>query len=109
MLLSFQVNWGRALSWGLLAGVAEVLLVYGILWASGAVDVKWGLHTVDKGVWGVALGWLIGWRKGQRLYERFYNEELSKLARELKSPADEALEEIVEKEIQEALRERFRR
>lgn len=59
MLLSFQANWRRALSWGLLAGLAEVVLVYGILWASGAVDVKWGLHAVDKGVWGVAIGWLI--------------------------------------------------
>lgn len=59
MLWSFQPGWGKALFWGLLAGLVEVLMVYGILWASGAVDIKWGLHAVDKGVWGVALGWLI--------------------------------------------------
>lgn len=59
MLLRVQGNWKRALSWGLLAGLVEVLFVYGILWISGAVAVEWGLHTVDLGILGVALGWFI--------------------------------------------------
>jgi membrane protease YdiL (CAAX protease family) len=60
MLLDFKNRWGRALGWGLAAGLAEVILVYGILWISGVVEVDLGLHRVDGGVWGVAFGWLLG-------------------------------------------------
>lgn len=59
LLWSFQPGWSQALMWGLLAGVGEVLLVYGALLALGTVRAEWGLHTVSTRTWAVALGWLM--------------------------------------------------
>jgi membrane protease YdiL (CAAX protease family) len=59
MLWDLKPGWSPALSWGLLAGLAQVLVVYGLLWISGAVDVVWGLGMAGESAWRIALGWFI--------------------------------------------------
>lgn len=59
MWWGFHRRWGRSLLWGLLAGLVEVLVVYGILVVLGQVDVTWGWHPNSAGVLVLAAGWIV--------------------------------------------------
>ncbi len=54
-----ETKHGRALLLGLGVGLAEVIAVYLILMATGAVQPRFGFHAVDSGVVWIVLGWAL--------------------------------------------------
>jgi membrane protease YdiL (CAAX protease family) len=58
MLWKFSREQWRPLACGLLAGAAEIILVFGCLTALGAARVAWGLRAVPPKTIAMALGWV---------------------------------------------------
>lgn len=58
LLWGFSGEHGKWLVWGLLAGLAEVLLVFGGMAALGVVHTSWGLSKVSARTIWLALGWV---------------------------------------------------
>ena len=59
MWWGFHAGWGRSLLWGVLAGLGEVLLVFGGMVALGLVDVTWGWHPTGARVVMLAVWWAV--------------------------------------------------
>ncbi len=59
MLWKFSRDQWQPLGWGLLAGLGEVLLVFGILTALGITRSTWGLTAVTANRVILALGWIL--------------------------------------------------
>ncbi|MBN2393165.1 MAG: CPBP family intramembrane metalloprotease [Anaerolineae bacterium] len=58
MLWKFSRDQWRPLLWGLLAGLGEVLLVFGGMLLFGVVHPRWGLSAVSPKTVAMALGWV---------------------------------------------------
>lgn len=59
MLWEFSFNQWKPLAWGLLAGVGEVLLVFGVMTVFGITHSTWGLAAVPVSTFVLALGWIL--------------------------------------------------
>jgi membrane protease YdiL (CAAX protease family) len=59
MLWEFSRKQWRPLAWGLLAGLGEVLLVFGLMTALGAARSTWGLAAVPSKTILMAFGWIL--------------------------------------------------
>ncbi len=59
MLWKFSRNQWKPLSWGLLAGLGEVLLVFGVMTGLGVTRSTWGLTSVPASRVVLALGWIL--------------------------------------------------
>jgi membrane protease YdiL (CAAX protease family) len=59
MLWEFSRKQWRTLAWGLLAGLGEVLLVFGVMTALGAARSTWGLAAVPSKTILIAFGWIL--------------------------------------------------
>lgn len=58
MLWEFSRRQWKPLMWGLLAGLGEVLLVFGCMMLFGVVHPQWGLSAVSPKTVAMALGWV---------------------------------------------------
>ena len=56
--MTFSRNDRQYLGWGLLAGICEVLLVFGVMIVFGIAKPSWGLIRVPERVIVMAIGWL---------------------------------------------------
>ena len=59
MLWKFSRDQWRPLALGVLAGLGEVLLVFGVMTALGVVHSQWGLAAVSLKTIGMAAGWVL--------------------------------------------------